>query len=92
MFLLIHFVFQCFLFMGFICLCFYMGKYFSCFPFFFFNLACLSFLLPVCFLKREKMKAKLEGWGERENLGGDEGGETMVRIYCMKIALFSIKN
>jgi hypothetical protein len=37
------------------------------------------------------MKDELEGWGGRENLGGYEGGEIMIRIHCMKITLFSIK-
>lgn len=28
-------------------------------------------------------------WGGGETLGGDEGGETIIKIYCMK--RFSIK-
>ena len=41
----------------------------------------IFFYLPVCFLKREKEGMELDGWGGKENLGGDEGGET---IYFMK--------
>lgn len=40
---------------------------------------------------REKEGLELEGWGGEENLEGDEKGETMTRVYCMKITLFSIK-
>lgn len=36
---------------------------------------------PVCFLKKERNK----GW---DGLGGDKGGETMIRIYYVK----NIKN
>lgn len=34
----------------------------------------------------------LEGWGAGEHLGGDEGKDMMIRIYCMKITSFPVKN
>lgn len=34
-----------------------------------------------CFLKREK---ELGGWRDGEDLGGDEGGKTIIRIHCIK--------
>lgn len=40
--------------------------------------------LPICSLKRGRKNA----WGWKggkggEDLGGNEGGETLIRIYCM---------
>jgi hypothetical protein len=32
---------------------------------------------------REKEGKKLDVWGGEEDLGGKEGGETMIRIYHM---------
>lgn len=32
-----------------------------------------------------------DGRGGRANLGGIEGGEAIIRVYCMKENLFSIK-
>lgn len=37
---------------------------------------CLFVCLPVCFLKRERKDGK--------DLGGVRGGESMIRIFCMK--------
>jgi hypothetical protein len=34
---------------------------------------------------------KLEGWRGGEDLGGHEGAETVIRIYCVKIISYSIK-
>lgn len=31
-------------------------------------------------------------WGTGEHLGGDEGKDMMIRIYCMKITSFPVKN
>lgn len=59
-------------------------SFFSCLLVLFYS----DFLnLLVCFLKRERKKGlELEGWGGWEDLGGDEGRETIhiVSIYCMK--------
>jgi hypothetical protein len=50
----------------------------------------VSLYLPVNFLKRKKEGVELEV--ERgEDRGTDEGQETVIRIYCIKITLFSIK-
>jgi hypothetical protein len=35
------------------------------------------------FLKRDERGLDLEGRGSGEELGGEEGGETVVRKYCM---------
>lgn len=32
----------------------------------------------------------MERWGGGQELEGDEEGETVIRIYCMKTTLFSI--
>jgi hypothetical protein len=34
---------------------------------------------------------ELDGWGVGKDLGGDEEGETMIRIYCMKKIDFQLK-
>ena len=41
-------------------------------------------------LKKEKEGMELDGWRSWEHLGGDEGGETVIRIYC-KENMFLIK-
>ena len=47
------------------------------------------FLLACLFSKdREKEGKKLDIWGGGEYLGGNEGGETIIRIYHMKINIF----
>ena len=49
------------------------------------------FLLACLFSKdREKEGKKLDIWRGGEDLGGNEGGETIIRIYHMK-KVFSIK-
>jgi hypothetical protein len=49
----------------------------------------LSEDLLVCFLKSERIII----WSlkDGEDLEGDEGAETMIRTYCMKNTLFSLK-
>jgi hypothetical protein len=47
--------------------------------------------MPICFLKRKKWGWIWEG-GEVERIWGRWGGETVIRIYCMKEDLFSIIN
>lgn len=61
-------------------LCFYV----LCFLCFF--VSCFLFLnFPVCFLKteRERESIELDEWGGGEDLEGDGGGETTIRIHCM---------
>ena len=41
-----------------------------------YEFVCLFVCLPVCFLKRERKDGK--------DLGGVRGGESMIRIFCMK--------
>lgn len=49
------------------------------------NLFFLVSLLPVCFLVEEGKKECGIGWEERWGRSvGVEGGETAIRIYCMK--------
>lgn len=43
-----------------------------------------SWILKTLF-SREIEGVELVGWGVGEHLGGKEEGETVVRIYCMKI-------
>lgn len=46
--------------------------------------------LPGYFVKKEKEGVELNGWGGGEDLGRNEGGETMIRIYCMKKSIFLV--
>lgn len=50
-----------------------------------FILVCLTFL-------REKESIELERQRDREDLGGDKGGETVIRIQCMKKNFIFNKN
>lgn len=52
--------------------------------FFFFSF----FFFLVCF---DRETLDLEKWGSKEDLEGDEGGETVIIIYYMKKNLFSIR-
>jgi hypothetical protein len=45
--------------------------------------------MPVCFLKREKKGIELDEWRSGEDLEGDEGGETVIRIHCYE-EIFSV--
>lgn len=61
--------------------------YISCVVSFFFLFVCLFcfmpaclFYLPVSFLKREKKKAWC--WKGGDDLGVDERGKPLIRIYC----------
>lgn len=46
--------------------------------------------MPTCFLTREKMKdVDLDGSGGREEWRGVGGGETIIRIYCIKTPIFN---
>lgn len=60
---------------------------------FFLCLFCLILILFCCltayFPKREKKKVELGGWAGGEDLEGDRGRETVIRIKHVKI-LFSI--
>jgi hypothetical protein len=53
----------------------------------------LVYFILACFLcaclrgVREKLWSGVSG----EDLGGDEGWKTVIKIYCIKITLFSIK-
>lgn len=80
-FLGIFLCFSFFLFIGFFVL------FYSCFSLLY---ICLFFF----FLKRKRgvfWSRKGKGSGRRwEKMGGDEGAETMIRLYCMKIYLLSI--
>lgn len=40
-----------------------------------------NFHWSVCFLKTEKGGMELDGWGD---LVGDEGGESVIKIYYIK--------
>jgi hypothetical protein len=40
--------------------------------------------MPVCFLVRDRNGVDLDERRGREELGGVEGGETMVQIYYMR--------
>ena len=44
-----------------------------------------------CFLLRGRKELDPEGKGSREGLGV-EAGETVIRIYCVKKAVFNLKN
>lgn len=63
---------------------------YMCFSsFFFFLSACLFCSILVCLLVFEKKESiKLRGYEGGEDLGGDEGGKTMVRMNCMKKKYF----
>lgn len=69
--------------MGFVrmCVCF------LCFFFSFFLNSSL-FYSPVCFLKRKRKQTWSRVWGDGEDLKGEEGGETVIKIYCLKIIYF----
>jgi hypothetical protein len=45
----------------------------------------------ICFLRRDRTGMDLDGRGGGKKLGGVEGKEARIRIYCMKKNLFSIK-
>ena len=45
----------------------------------FFSFLLICGFLPVCFLKRKRKE--VWSWMNGEDLGGDKGGKTMVRIY-----------
>lgn len=81
--LLIYYGFRFCIFKGFVlCVCVYMCMYFLyffCFVLFFF----------ACFSKERDRRYGVR-WG-REDLGGDEGGEAMIKINCIKI-YFQIKS
>lgn len=47
--------------------------------------------MPFCILMRERKGVDLEGHGNEEDLGEAEGEETVIRIYCVKKNLFSMK-
>lgn len=50
------------------------------------------YLLEVCsFLMRDKKRADPEGRESGGHLGRVERGEIVIRIYCMKKKLFSVK-
>jgi hypothetical protein len=50
------------------------------------------YLLVACsFLKRPRKGVDLDGGGSGEELRGVEGLKIVIRIYCMKYKLFSIK-
>lgn len=58
--------------------------YFILFLFLFF----FCYLLEVCsFLVRDKQGVVQDEIGVREEMGGLEGGETIIRKYCMKTEL-----
>lgn len=44
-----------------------------------------------CFLTRDRMQVGLDGRGGGKEVGGVEGEENIIRIYCMRKCLFSIK-
>lgn len=49
--------------------------------------------LDVCLLSNERQNsADQERRGGEEDLGGEGGGETLIRIYCMKNNLIFNKN
>lgn len=55
-------------------------------------LVCLSFLYAWVFFLREREKnnsMEFEEWKWRQDLEGDEGGETVIRIYYMKQNIFN---
>lgn len=63
------------------CVCFFY------FIFFFLNPGFKKLYL----FSREREGVELVGWGAGEHLRGDGEGETVVRIYCMKIIFNSKK-
>lgn len=70
---------------------------FGCFILFSFDFH-LSVVFYYCSLdarlfSNERQKGYESGWkGGGEDLGGERGGETVIRIYCMGKHLFSIKD
>lgn len=44
-----------------------------------------------CFLTRDRTQVGLDGRGGGKEVGGVEGEENIIRIYCMRKYLFSIK-
>jgi hypothetical protein len=57
---------------------------------------CSLYLILVCLFaslfSKEKERRDRVGWiGTRKGLGGDKGWKTVIRIYCMKNNLSSIK-
>lgn len=75
------------------CVCIYHG--FSQFLFVWFVYLCAlhlfvcHFCLPDCCRKKQrKIGLELEGWRGGEDLKGDESGETIIRIYCIKVAFY----
>ena len=70
-----------------------------CFSSFYFLLSLFYFILlknlSICFLReREEESKELVGWGDGGGSGRryGGGGETIIRIYCMKKILFLIKS
>lgn len=50
-------------------------------------LICLLYS-PVCFLKRKRKQTWSRVWGCGEDPKGDEGGETVIKVHCLKIICF----
>lgn len=56
------------------------------------HLILLSLEEPFCFLIRDRKRVNLDGKGSRDELGGAEKGETIIKICYVRITkLFSIK-
>jgi hypothetical protein len=55
---------------------------------FYFYFIIILYML-VCFLMRDRKRLEMGGIGSREKLGGVELGETILKIYCIKISIFT---
>lgn len=75
-------------------LCFFIGSFSSVFLFLFYSGLFVLFhltlfyycSLDICLHFNERQKGYVFRWeGRRENLGGVEGGKTVIRIFCVKI-------
>ena len=59
-----------------------------CYCLFLFHYCLFICFLPVSFPKKERKGMELKNWGGYQDRRGDEGGDTMIRIYCMKKFVF----
>lgn len=60
----------------------------------FFHSFFFASLLPFLSKEREKKRLRMDVWGSGEDIGGDEGGESVIGKYCMdkkKILYFQYK-